>query len=106
MFRTATACVVTSAATFLVISATGLARTTLASQSVQAPLGESVHFSVNDLLCVNEPAGRGGRFKTAGVACSSDAQPYKELSVWFTRTTVVILAPATSGGRILYSLKR
>jgi len=106
MFRTVAACVLTSAATFLLISTTGLAGTTARSQSVQAPVGESVHFAVNDLLCVNEPAGSGGRFKTTGVACSSDAQPYKELSLWFTRTRVVLTAPATSGGRILYSLKR
>ena len=106
MFRTVAACVLTSAATFLLISTTGLAGTTAPSQSVQAPVGESVHFAVNDLLCVNERAGGGGRFKTTGVACSSDAQPYKEPGVWFTRTRVVITAPALSGGRILYSLKR
>ncbi len=106
MFRIAFVCVLTSAATFLVISATGLARTTTASQSLQAPVGASVHFAVNDLLCVNEPAGRGGRFKTTGVACSSDAQPYHGLALWFTQTRVIITAPATKGGRILYSLKR
>ncbi|HVC88915.1 MAG TPA: hypothetical protein VNC40_16030 [Gaiellaceae bacterium] len=106
MFRIAVACVLTSTATFLVISATGPALTTGASQSIQAPVGESVHFAVNDLLCVNEPAGGGGRFKTTGVACSSDAQPYRELGFWFTRTRVIITAPATKGGRILYNLKR
>ena len=76
------------------------------SQSVQAPVGESVHFAVNDLLCVNEPAGSGGWFTSTGVACSSDAQACTEPSLWFTRTRVVLTAPTTSGGRVLYSLKR
>jgi hypothetical protein len=69
-------------------------------------VGDSAHFAVNDLLCVNEPGSGSPRFKTTGVACSSDAQPYRGLDFWFTRTRVIITAPATTGGRVLYNLKR
>jgi hypothetical protein len=55
---------------------------------------------------VNEPASGSPRFKTTGVACSSDAQPYRSLDFSFTRTRVIITAPATTGGRVLYNLKR
>jgi hypothetical protein len=105
--RTVAACVVTSAVTvFAVASATGLAGRVALTRSVHVGVGDSAHFAVNDLLCVNAPASGSPRFKTTGVACSSDAQPYRGLDFWFTRTRVVITASATTGGRVLYSLKR
>ena len=105
MLRVAIACVVTAVVSFGIAATVGLGGRT-SPQSLRVGVGVSAHFGVNDLLCVNEPASGSPRFKTPGVACSSDAQPYTGLDFWFTRTGVTITAPATAGGRILYSLKR
>ncbi|HEY4348474.1 MAG TPA: hypothetical protein VGM80_12870 [Gaiellaceae bacterium] len=104
MIRTAVACGLTSALTILAGTGTGLARTS--DSYVHAPLGESVQFAASDLLCVNEPAYDAGRFHTAGVSCSSYAKTYRGRQFWFTPVKVAITAPATSGGRILFTLKR
>ena len=105
MLRTVAACVVTSPVTaFAVTSATGLAGRVATTRTVQVGIGDSAHFAVNDLLCVNSSSSP--RFKTTLVACSSDAQPYRGLAFWFTRTRLIITAPATTGGRVLYNLKR
>ena len=105
MLRTTTACAATALISFLVAATTGLARS-MDPRSTQVNVDVSAHFAANDLLCVNEPASGAGRFKTPGIACSSDAEPYRELAFWVTPTRLVITAPATAGGRILYNLKR
>jgi len=62
----------------------------VAAHSVQAGVGDSAHFDVNDLLCVDEAASGWPRFRTPGVACSSGAPPERGLDF---RSTV--LAPSS-----------
>jgi len=107
MLRTVAVSGVTAIVTAAITATSGFAgHNVIRVQSVQITVGDSAHFAVSDLLCVNESASGSPRFKTTGVACSSDAQPYRGLDFWFTRTRVIITGPAVSGGQVLYNLKR
>ena len=83
------ACAITALITFAIAAGSGLGEHTAARGYVWIGVGDTAHFAADDLLCVNEPASGARRFGTAGVACSSDAQPYRGYGFWFTRAAAV-----------------
>ena len=102
--RMSIACAITALITFAIAAGSGLGEHTAARGSVWIGVGDTAHFAANDLLCVNEPASGAPRFRTAGVACSSDAQPYRGYGFRFTRAHVLVTTPPN--GRVVFKLRR
>jgi hypothetical protein len=103
MLRTMLACAVTAAVTALTMAALGEAGTPWAGtpdRSFDVSLGSSATFAGQDLICVNEFAGR----RRMGVACSSSVDPYRGLGVWFTSGRLVVTKPPN--GRMIADLRR
>jgi len=92
MFRTLVACVATAAVTVAATSSLGFAARS-SPRVKTVGVGETAIFTGRDLICVNEPSSGAPRFRQAGVACSSNAQPYQGVGLWLTRTRVVVTRP-------------
>jgi hypothetical protein len=94
MYRTILACVVTAATTAAITSGISSGSGRSSSPMVKTiGVGQTAIFTRQDLICLNEPASGAPRFKTAGVACSSHANPYSGIGAWVTRRRIVMTRP-------------
>ncbi|MGH3049594.1 MAG: hypothetical protein ACRDLK_05505 [Gaiellaceae bacterium] len=67
--------------------------------------GGTAIFAAQDLVCVNEYAGGAPRYPhQSGVACSSNAQPYRGIGLWLTRTRLTVVREST--GQVVATFHR
>lgn len=102
--RTIMACLGTATICFTISATTGLAsRGSRPNPGFKTiPVGTSVYFPAEDLLCDNESSTP--RFDQTGIACSSYASPYTGAGFWITRKAVVVTRPPND--HLIQTIKR
>ena len=104
MFRVLAACAATAVVTAAITTGVGFGSASAKPRVLRVAVGDTVVFASQDLICVNEPVSGAPRFKKTGIACSSNADPYRGVGVWLTRAAVVVTRPPN--GKVVSTFRR